>query len=71
MTGTARLTDDDRDLIARARELAALSGKEIREQAGWDDTGMILADFAGRAQLVLAELADRLARQEQDAGSTP
>jgi prevent-host-death family protein len=64
------ITDDDRDLIARARELAALSGKEIREQARWDDTGMILADFAGRAQLVLVELADRLARQEQDAGST-
>lgn len=58
------LTDADRHIIARARELAALDGEKIREQAGEDDPAMALAEFAGRARYVLAELLAIINRLE-------
>jgi hypothetical protein len=58
------LTDLDRSTIAKARDLAALSGKEIRETTGHDDPAMALAAAMGRAQVLLTELADLAERLE-------
>jgi hypothetical protein len=58
-TMTARLTDSDRRIIRRARELDALRGLDaIRERFGEADNAMALAHAFGSAQHYLAELAD-------------
>jgi hypothetical protein len=61
MTDT-RLTDTDRSAIARAREVAALSGEEIRLNTGYDDPAMALAAAFGSAQHLLGELAAIITR---------
>ncbi len=58
MTATARLTDHDRRLITRARELAGLPDMEaIRVQTGKDDSTSALAHALGQAQVLLDLLA--------------
>jgi hypothetical protein len=54
----SRLTDHDRDLIARARKLAV--ARDIREHTGEADNGMAYAVALGEAKHLLAELAGRL-----------
>ena len=59
VTPVPKLTDEDRYLILRARELGALDGPD----AICEHTGEAAVDFAyirafGRAQPLLAELAD-------------
>ena len=69
--GQASLTDADRRLIARARELASLrTGAAIDERfPGWDSPGAAYAEAFGTAQWLLAELAriaERVAGQRGD-----
>ncbi len=57
----SRLTDADRDLIARARKMADLRGLDaIREHTGVGETDMAYAIAFGEAQHLLSELAIRL-----------
>ena len=57
------LTGPDRDVIKRARELAAVTGADaVRDRAGETDTGetdagMAYAVVFGEARYLLAELA--------------
>lgn len=63
-TGTSRLTGTDRLMIAKAREVAALtSGGAMLERYGETDHDMARAAALGEAQFLLGELAaiiDRL-----------
>ncbi len=64
---TASLTAADRDTIARARTVAALTGPAIRAHTGERDAGLALASALGEAQHLLAELAgiaERLGGEE-------
>jgi hypothetical protein len=55
----SRLTADDRRIIARARALAALPGTAaIEAYTGKADVGEAFAVALGRAQVLLACLAD-------------
>jgi len=73
MTGivSSALTDQDRRTIASARELAVLTGEQIRGQYGQDaeiSDSAPLARALGKAQFLLGELADlaeRLSEGEQ------
>ena len=62
MTPTATLTDRDRDIIARARELAALDGDGGRARSPASDSGTAYGRAFGSAQWFLGELADILDR---------
>ncbi len=53
----AELTDRQREVVAKARELAGLSGAEkIREHTGDTDAGMAYAVAFGEAQWDIREL---------------
>jgi hypothetical protein len=55
------ITGPDRDLIARARRLAAAATQdELREHTGETDTALAYACAFGEARHLLGELADRL-----------
>ena len=56
------LDERDRELLARARKLAALPASAVREYAGDDDSNMARAVVLGEAQYLLAELAAITAR---------
>jgi hypothetical protein len=57
--GTSGLTDADRRLIAKARELAALrtTAAICDRFPGWDDTAAAYAEAFGTARWLLDELA--------------
>lgn len=64
----SRLTGADRDIVARARKLAAAStADEVREYAGETDTSFAYADAFGQARRLLAELAAIAERVAGDA----
>ena len=63
---TANLTDEDRRLIAKARELAWLRADGIRKATGQQDTGMAFAAALGQAQHLLNELAAIITRLTED-----
>jgi hypothetical protein len=57
----SRLTEADRDRIARARKLRGLRGPEaVREYTGHQDTGMAYVTAFSEAQELLGDLAIRL-----------
>lgn len=58
MTGTSALTERDRSIIARARELAGLDGIDaIAAATDAADPALAYGIAFGRAQSVLTELA--------------
>ena len=66
-TKQASLTEEDRRIIASARDLAALGGLDaIRNRAGQDDTAAALASVFGGAQFLLAELVAIIERMSGD-----
>ena len=68
-TTTTRLTDEDRQIIAKARELAeALTSEAVREVTGCGPVGpaLVFIDAFGRAQVMLGDLADLAERLGDD-----
>jgi hypothetical protein len=66
MTGT-RLTDYDRWVIAKAREVTALSDvTAVREYRHLDDPLMAYAETFGEAQYLLTELTAIVSRLDED-----
>jgi hypothetical protein len=64
----ADLTDHDKQLIARARELAGLADLDaIREWTGRGETGMAYAAALGIAQETLRRLTDLAERLDGEA----
>ena len=64
---TAKLTDVQRRMIARAREVAALKDTDaMRERYGVTDGTMARADTLGEAQFLLGELAAIITRLAWD-----
>jgi hypothetical protein len=69
MSHPPRLTDDDRRIIARARELAALRGADaFCEHTGKTALDMAHAVALGQAQVTLGWLADIAERLGGDGG---
>ena len=75
MTETTRLTDADRDIIMRARDLAGAHGDAaVREVTGAPPhaiSAMVYSEALGAAQYLLGELAAIIERLDASTGSKP